>query len=93
MLRAVEHGIRGIIPPATTPFDENGNLDEGALAGQCRWLLDRGLHAVTVAGSTGEAHTLSGEEPAGLPRAPMQAADAGQQQAIATALASLDSVG
>ncbi|MDD9988724.1 MAG: hypothetical protein OXQ31_20800 [Spirochaetaceae bacterium] len=31
--------------------------------------------------------------PAGRPRAPMPAADAGQQQAIAAALASLDSVG
>ena len=54
--------MRGIIPPVTTPFDESGNLDEGALARQCRWLLDRGVHGVTVAGSTGEGHTLSGEE-------------------------------
>ena len=139
--RAVAHGIHGIIPPVATPFDENGTLDEGALAGQCRWLLDRGVHAVTVAGSTGEGHTLSGEDvrraaaaameaadgrapviagvianstrdavrraaavgdlgvaalqgcPAGVPRAPMPAANAGQRQAIAAALAALDGVG
>ena len=143
-----EQRIHGIIPPVTTPFDASGDLDEGALAGQCRWLLERGVHGVTVAGSTGEGHTLSGEEarraaaaamqavdgrapviagiianstrevvrrgqalaingnnlpacvkyaqslqdcPAGLPRAPMPAANAAQQQAIAAALAALDS--
>ena len=54
--------IRGIIPPITTPFDADGALDEQALAQQCRWLLEQGVHGVTVAGSTGEGHTLSGEE-------------------------------
>ena len=54
--------IRGIIPPITTPFDARGALDEQALARQCRWLLEQGVHGVTVAGSTGEGHTLSGEE-------------------------------
>ena len=54
--------IRGIIPPVTTPFDDQGALDEAALAQQCRWLLEQGVHGVTVAGSTGEGHTLSGEE-------------------------------
>ena len=54
--------IRGIIPPITTPFDARGALDEQALAQQCRWLLEQGVHGVTVAGSTGEGHALSGEE-------------------------------
>ena len=54
--------IRGIIPPITTPFDAQGALDAPALAQQCRWLLEQGVHGVTVAGSTGEGHTLSGEE-------------------------------
>ena len=86
MLRAVEHGIHGIIPPVTTPFDENGNLDEGALAGQCRWLLDRGVHAVTIAGSTGEGHTLSGEEVRRAAAAAMEAAD-GRAPVIAGVIA------
>ena len=67
--------IHGIIPPVTTPFDEKGDLDEAALAWQCRWLLDRGVHAVTVAGSTGEGHTLSGEEVRRAAAAAMDAAD------------------
>ena len=70
-----EQRIRGIIPPVTTPFDASGDLDEGALAGQCRWLLDRGVHGVTVAGSTGEGHTLSGEEARRAAAAAMQAVD------------------
>ena len=70
-----EQRIRGIIPPVTTPFDASGDLDEGALAGQCRWLLERGVHGVTVAGSTGEGHTLSGEEARRVAAAAMQAVD------------------
>ena len=85
--RAVaEHRIRGIIPPVTTPFDQNGNLDEGALAGQCRWLLDRGVHAVTVAGSTGEGHTLSGDEVRRAAAAALEAAD-GRAPVIAGVIA------
>ena len=57
-----EPQIRGIIPPVTTPFDAQGALDEDALGRQCAWLLDQGVHGITVAGSTGEGHTLDGEE-------------------------------
>ena len=71
----MEQRVRGIIPPVTTPFDESGSLDEGALAAQCRWLLNRGVHAVTVAGSTGEGHTLSGEEVRRAAAAAMEAVD------------------
>jgi dihydrodipicolinate synthase/N-acetylneuraminate lyase len=63
----VEHGIRGIISPLTTPFDESGSLDEGALPVQCRWLLAvqcRWLLAVASTRSPwraqpGEGNTLS----------------------------------
>ena len=54
--------MRGIIPPVTTPFAADGALDEGALARQCQWLLDQGVHGITVGGSTGEGHTLEGAE-------------------------------
>jgi 4-hydroxy-tetrahydrodipicolinate synthase len=81
-----EHPIRGIIPPVTTPFDESGDLDERSLAGQCRWLLDGGVHAVTVAGSTGEGHTLSGEEVQRATAAAMQATD-GRAPVIAGVIA------
>ena len=87
MLRALwQNTPRGIIPPVTTPFDESGDLDERALAGQCRWLLDRGVHAVTVGGSTGEGHTLSGEELQRAAAAAMQAAD-GRAPVIAGVIA------
>ena len=70
-----EQRIHGIVPPVTTPFDASGDIDYGALAGQCRWLLDRGVHGVTVAGSTGEGHTLSGDEGQRAAAAALQAVD------------------
>ena len=54
--------LQGIIPPATTPFDEQGELVLNAVAGQVQWLLDNGAHGIAVGGSTGEGHTITGEE-------------------------------
>jgi 4-hydroxy-tetrahydrodipicolinate synthase len=48
----------GIIPPMTTPFDADGEIDEAAVRAQVRWLLDRGVHGLAAGGSTGEGHTL-----------------------------------
>jgi len=52
----------GIIPPMTTPFDENGNIDEKAFCKDVDYLLEVGVHGLAVGGSTGEGHTLSLEE-------------------------------
>ena len=50
--------IYGIIPPVTTPFDINGEIDEKAFETQCNWFYEKGCHGITVGGSTGEGHTL-----------------------------------
>jgi 4-hydroxy-tetrahydrodipicolinate synthase len=52
----------GIIPPMTTPFDADGEIDEVATRAQVRWLLDRGVHGLAAGGSTGEGHTLAADE-------------------------------
>ena len=54
--------IRGIVPPMTTPFGADGEIDEEAFRAQLRFLLDAGAHGLAVAGSTGEGHALSTAE-------------------------------
>lgn len=50
--------LKGVIPPATTPFDARGDIDFQAVAAQVRWLRAHGAEGVAVGGSTGEGHTL-----------------------------------
>lgn len=52
----------GSIPAIVTPFKENGALDLPALEKLVQYQLDGGVDAIVVAGSTGEAATLSEEE-------------------------------
>jgi len=55
--------IYGIVPPLTTPFDENEQVDEAVFRDEVRYLIeDAGVHGLAVGGSTGEGHTLSTEE-------------------------------
>jgi 4-hydroxy-tetrahydrodipicolinate synthase len=54
--------LRGIIPPATTPFTRRGEVDEGAFRRQVRFLRKAGVHGLAVGGSTGEGHTLNTAE-------------------------------
>ena len=54
--------IKGIIPPMTTPFHENGSIDEDTFSADVDYLLQAGVHGLAVGGSTGEGHTLSVEE-------------------------------
>ncbi|MCR0982643.1 dihydrodipicolinate synthase family protein [Roseomonas populi] len=54
--------IHGIIPPMTTPFTAEGEIDEGAYRNQIRWFLGTGVHGICVGGSTGEGHTLTRDE-------------------------------
>src|SRR5215831_4109342 len=54
--------IAGIIPPLTTPFDQDGEIDEKAFRRQVKFLVDKGVHGVCVGGSTGEGHTLTADE-------------------------------
>ena len=56
------HEIKGIVPPMTTPFDADGNVDEDAFRAEARYLIDAGVHGLAVCGSTGEGHTVTLEE-------------------------------
>jgi 4-hydroxy-tetrahydrodipicolinate synthase len=55
--------IYGIVPPMTTPFREDGSIDEDALRVETRYMVDVAkVHGVAVCGSTGEGHTLTTAE-------------------------------
>ena len=54
--------LRGVIPPAVTPFDKAGEIDYAAAAAQIDWLIRQGAHGVAVGGSTGEGQTLTPDE-------------------------------
>jgi 4-hydroxy-tetrahydrodipicolinate synthase len=49
-----------------TPFDAQGRVDEEATVGLIEHLLEHGADGLVVAGTTGEAATLSDEEQLGL---------------------------
>ena len=53
------HGITGIIPPMVTPFDAEGNVDEGLHRAEVRHMLAARVHGLAVCGSTGEGHTIT----------------------------------
>jgi 4-hydroxy-tetrahydrodipicolinate synthase len=58
--------IGGIITAMVTPFDASGGLDEDAAVRLMQHLLDNGSDGLVVAGSTGEAATLTDDEKARL---------------------------
>jgi 4-hydroxy-tetrahydrodipicolinate synthase len=51
-----------VITAMVTPFDANGALDVDAAVRLARWLVDHGNDGLVVAGTTGEAPTLSDDE-------------------------------
>lgn len=51
-----------ILTAIATPFSEDGSVDEEAFAALCRSLIDDGSHGLVVAGTTGEASTLTDAE-------------------------------
>ncbi len=60
--QSVRETLNGILPPLSMPFDDEGNLVKGALKAQVDFMIDSGVRAVVVGGSTGEGHTLSSSE-------------------------------
>jgi 4-hydroxy-tetrahydrodipicolinate synthase len=62
--RFTREGMRigGIITAMVTPFDRDGALDEDAAVRLMRHLLENGSDGLVLAGSTGEAATLTDEE-------------------------------
>ena len=51
-----------VLTAAVTPFDSRGAVDFGKFRELCRYLVENGSDGVVVAGTTGEAPTLSDEE-------------------------------
>jgi 4-hydroxy-tetrahydrodipicolinate synthase len=50
--------LQGVIPPATTPFGADDEIDHSLVRRQVEWLISAGSHGTAVGGSTGEGHTL-----------------------------------
>src|SRR5258708_27527736 len=64
----------GVIPPMTTPFRKDGEIDFKQVAAQVDWLIGAGSHGMAAGGSTGERHTLDPEEYRDLMAATLEAA-------------------
>lgn len=54
--------IKGVITAMVTPFGKDGEVDYAAARRVAAYLVEHGSHGVVVAGTTGEAPTLSDEE-------------------------------
>jgi len=52
----------GVFPAMTTPFDDDGKIDEKEFAASVDRLIDAGANGFVVAGCTGEFWTLTHEE-------------------------------
>jgi 4-hydroxy-tetrahydrodipicolinate synthase len=58
--------LGGILTAMVTPFDRNGELDEGGAVRLMHHLLENGSDGLVLTGSTGEAATMTDEEKARL---------------------------
>jgi 4-hydroxy-tetrahydrodipicolinate synthase len=74
--------LRGIIPPMTTPFRADGELQLDLVQGQVDWLIAEGVHGLAAGGSSGEGHALDAAETRELLAATVAAA-AGRVPVIA----------
>lgn len=54
--------LYGVITAMTTPFDENGQVDERALEKQCEFLIEKGVNCLYPTGTTGEMYLCSADE-------------------------------
>jgi 4-hydroxy-tetrahydrodipicolinate synthase len=54
--------FEGVVPAVLTPFDEDGEIDTGALARNAEWLLENGATGLVGTGTMGEAQSLSTAE-------------------------------
>lgn len=69
--------IHGTVTAMATPFDAEGKLDVEATERLALWLVERGVDALFVGGTTGEGLLLSREEHGLLAEATVAAAGAG----------------
>src|SRR5258708_33684994 len=58
--------LGAVLTAIVTPFDERNRVNEESFVALLRHLADNGSGGVGVAGTTGEASTLSGEGQLGL---------------------------
>jgi 4-hydroxy-tetrahydrodipicolinate synthase len=55
--------LYGVVPPMTTPFDENEEINHEYLAKDVKYLIEKAkVHGLAIGGSTGEGYTLSTKE-------------------------------
>ena len=55
--------IYGIVPPMITPFRADDSVDEEAILGETRYLIETArVHGLAVGGSTGEGHAMTTAE-------------------------------
>jgi len=54
--------FKGIIPPIVTPVNENEDVDEGGLRKLIDHCITKGLHGIFIAGTNGEALSLTQEQ-------------------------------
>ena len=64
-----------VITAMVTPFNSDGTLDIDAAQSLARWLVAQGNEGLVVAGTTGEAPTLTHEEQIALVKAVAEATD------------------
>ena len=58
--------LHGVIVPLVTPFDDQNRVDHAGVRRVVDFVIEHGVHAVMVAGTTGEGMMLS---PGGYPQA------------------------
>ena len=56
------NGIRGVIPAMITCFDQQGRYDEARQRDLTEFLIEKGVNALYLTGSTGEAFLMDGDE-------------------------------
>lgn len=54
--------IKGYIVPIHTPFNRDGSIDEEGMRHNISYLIEEGIHGITVSGSFGEFPLLTEEE-------------------------------
>lgn len=70
--------LAGVLIPATTPFDSEGEVDRGAMRSNVeRWMV-AGIHGILTSGSTGESVLLDESERVALVEATREAMQEGQ---------------
>ena len=54
--------FEGIIPPIITPFHDDMSIDENGYADVINYMIENGVHAIIIGGTTGENYALSYQE-------------------------------